>query len=251
MPAIEDVLQFVQEIAPPQLAEDWDNNGLLVRCGDAAERILVTLDITMAVVAEAQRLGCNLIVAHHPVIFSPLRSIGEDDVAYALVKAGISAICAHTPLDAAEGGVNDALAETLGLQEVKELPPLGRVGTLPQAMTPEVFAAHCAKVLKAPVQLANAGREVATVALVGGAGKEFLADAVAAGADCFVTGEAGHHTALDALAAGVSLVVAGHWATEHPVVPRLAQRLREKFDGVGVFESEEDKDPYQGVYLVE
>ena len=251
MPAIEDVLRFVQEVAPPELAEDWDNNGLLVRCTDAAERILVTLDTTVAVVAEAQRLGCNLIVAPHPVIFSPLRSIGEADVAHALVRAGISARCSHPPLDAAEGGVNDVFAEALGLQEVRELPPLGRIGVLPQAMAPEVFAVYCAKALKAPVQLANAGREVATVALVGGAGKEFLADAVAVGVDCFVTGEAGHHTALDALAAGVSLVVAGHWATEHPIVPRLAKLLRERFDGTGVFESEEDKDPYQGVFLVE
>lgn len=249
MPAIKDVLQYVEQIAPPPLAEDWDNNGLLVKCGDVADRILVALDITPAVVAEAQSRGCGLIVAHHPVIFDPLRRVEEGSPVYQLIQAGISAICTHTPLDAAEGGVNDMLAVALGLQDVKALPPLGRIGRLAGPMAPEQFAQYCAKALGAPVQLADGQRPISVVALVGGAGKEFLPDAIAAGADCFVTGEAGHHVALDALAAGLSLVTAGHWATEHPVVPYLAGKLRERFAGTKVLVSEQDGDPFCGVYL--
>ena len=114
MTTVQQIYEEMQRIAPLALAESWDNPGLLVDCGGEVSRVLVTLDITPEVVEEAARKGCGLIVSHHPVIFSPLKKLSGQDVAFQLVKNGISAICMHTNLDAAEGGVNEVLASGCG-----------------------------------------------------------------------------------------------------------------------------------------
>ena len=111
MTTVQQVYEVMQRLAPPELAEHWDNPGLLVDCGGNVRRVLVTLDITPEVVEEAAAKQCTIIVAHHPVIFDPLKRLCPADVPYQLVQAGISAICMHTNLDAAEGGVNDVLAD--------------------------------------------------------------------------------------------------------------------------------------------
>ena len=103
MTTVQQIYEEMQRIAPLALAESWDNPGLLVDCGGEVSRVLVTLDITPEVVEEAARKGCGLIVSHHPVIFSPLKKLSGQDVAFQLAKSGISAICMHTNLDAAEG----------------------------------------------------------------------------------------------------------------------------------------------------
>ena len=113
MTTVQQIYEEMQRIAPLALAESWDNPGLLVDCGGGVSRVLVTLDITPEVVEEAARKGCGLIVSHHPVIFSPLKKLSGQDAAFRLVKNGISAICMHTNLDAAEGGVNEVLALSL------------------------------------------------------------------------------------------------------------------------------------------
>ena len=103
MATVQQVYEVMQRLAPPELAEHWDNPGLLVDCGGNVRRVLVTLDITPEVVAEAAAKQCTVIAAHHPVIFDPLKRLCPADVPYQLVQAGISAICMHTNLDAAEG----------------------------------------------------------------------------------------------------------------------------------------------------
>ena len=110
MARVREICECLEQLAPKELAESWDNVGLLVECGAEVTSVLVALDITDEVVAEAELQGCQLIVAHHPVIFKPLRTLARRDVAFRLVKKNISAICMHTNLDAAEGGVNDVLA---------------------------------------------------------------------------------------------------------------------------------------------
>ena len=119
MTTVQQIYEEMQRIAPLALAESWDNLGLLVDCGGEVSRVLVTLDITPEVVEEAARKGCGLIVSHHPVIFSPLKKLSGQDVAFQLVKSGISAICMHTNLDAAEGGVNEVLAGFFGMREME------------------------------------------------------------------------------------------------------------------------------------
>mgnify|MGYP000431377551 FL=1 len=131
MTTVQQIYEEMQRIAPLALAESWDNPGLLVDCGGEVSRVLVTLDITPEVVEEAARKGCGLIVSHHPVIFSPLKKLSGQDVAFQLVKNGISAICMHTNLDAAEGGVNEVLAGIFGMREMEAFAEgCGRVGSI-------------------------------------------------------------------------------------------------------------------------
>ena len=130
----------MERLAPPELAEGWDNVGLLVDCGRPVRRVLTALDITPAVLAEAVEQKCELIVAHHPVIFAPLKQLGPEDMPFRLVQAGVSAICMHTNLDAAAGGVNDTLAALFGMQE------------------PEIFADGCGRVGQiAPLTVQRSG----------------------------------------------------------------------------------------------
>ena len=112
---VQEILQELKAFAPLELACSWDNVGLLVDAGRPVDKVLTALDITAAVVEEAAREGCQLIVSHHPVIFDPMKRITADDIPALLLKNGISGICMHTNLDAAPGGVNDTLADLLGI----------------------------------------------------------------------------------------------------------------------------------------
>ncbi len=244
MTELKEIYGYLKELAPLELAEDWDNPGLLVDCGRPVGRILTCLDITGPVVREAQEKGCDLVVSHHPVIFRPLKALQEGQVPCLLLKAGISAICMHTNLDAAPGGVNDTLAQRMGLREVEPFAEgMGRIGWINE-MSARQLAQETARVLHARVQWADGGKPIRRLALITGSGGSMLEDAIRAGADALLTGEASHHAALDALAAGVTLVAAGHYATEFPVAQTLATRLGDRFRDLEVLVSETDRDPY-------
>ena len=147
MATVKDIYCAMDEWAPFETQMDFDNAGFLVGRGEAkADKVLVALDITQEVVEEAAKLGCQLIVSHHPVIFHPVKAVTDESVTgrtlLALTEAKIAAICCHTNLDAAQDGVNDCLAQALGLQEVTQLHPdgvdragrtygIGRVGFAP------------------------------------------------------------------------------------------------------------------------
>lgn len=242
---VQSVLQVLQQYAPVELACDWDNVGLLVDAGRPVSRIATALDITPAVVAEAAQNGCELIVAHHPVIFHPFKRIEAGDVPALLLQNGISAICMHTNLDAAPGGVNDTLAGLLGMTETEVFAEgCGRIGRLETPTTAEALARRCADLLGSHPQYVEADHPVARLAEVSGAGGSELAAAVALGADCLVTGEAAHHIALEARLLGVGLVVAGHWATEHPIAAVLANKLAAALTGVETMACQADIDPF-------
>lgn len=255
MTTIDSIYQEMQRIAPLALAESWDNPGLLVDCGGGASRILMTLDITPEVVEEAARKGCQLIVSHHPVIFSPLKKLGGQDVAFQLVKNGISAICMHTNLDAAEGGVNEVLAGFFEMREMEAFAEgCGRVGSIDPITVPELakkaqqaLAFRCNQPLDGPavqVKFADTGKTVQRLAVISGAGGSLFEDALARGADCLLTGEANHHHAIDAKRLGLSLIAAGHYATEFPVTAAVAEKLRGAFPALEVLVSEDARDPY-------
>ena len=252
---VQEIYDEMARLAPPELAESWDNVGLLVDCGGPVDRVLVALDITPDVVAEAVQRGAQLIVSHHPVIFSPLKRLDGHDVAFQLVHSGVSAICMHTNLDAADGGVNDTLAALFGLRvTIPFAGGCGRIGTVDTITVPQladkaqqVLGAH----INAPaagqavqIKYADCGRPVQRLAVVSGAGGSFFEEALALGADCLLTGEANHHHACDAVRLGVSLVAAGHYATEFPVTEVIAERLRDAFAGLEVIVSAENRDPY-------
>lgn len=255
MTTVQQIYEEMQRIAPLALAESWDNPGLLVDCGGEVSRVLVTLDITPEVVEEAARKGCGLIVSHHPVIFSPLKKLSGQDVAFQLVKSGISAICMHTNLDAAEGGVNEVLAGIFGMREMEAFAEgCGRVGSIEPVTVPELakkaqkeLASRCNQPFNGPavqVKFADTGKTVRRLAVISGAGGSLFEDAIAQGADCLLTGEANHHHAIDAKRLGLSLIAAGHYATEFPVTAAVAEKLRTAFPELEVLVSEDARDPY-------
>ena len=241
---VQQVLEEMRRIAPPELAESWDNVGLLVDAGQPVDAILTTLDITAPVVEEAVRLGCSLIVSHHPVIFDPIKRITADDLPALLLQGGVSAICMHTNLDAAPGGVNDTLAELLGMRDtVPFADGCGRIGTV-DATTAKALAELCEDTLGPGVRYVEADHPVLRLAEVSGAGGSYWKEALDLGADGLVTGEANHHVACDAKRLGMGLVAAGHWATERPIAGVLAKRLKEAFPDIPVTVSRADKDPF-------
>ena len=242
MTTVQQLYEAMQALAPLELAESWDNPGLLVDCAGEVTRVLVTLDITPEVVAEAAAKHCEAIVAHHPVIFDPLKKLGPQDVPFQLVRAGVSAICMHTNLDAAAGGVNEVLAGIFGMQDPEPFAEgCGRVGSIEPITVPQL-ARKAQQELAARCNAPDAGPAV--LAVISGAGGSLFEEALAVGADCLLTGEANHHHACDAKRLGLSLIAAGHYATEFPVTAAVAEKLRAALPGVEVLVSTANKDPY-------
>lgn len=221
-----------REIAPFSLAADWDNSGLLV--GDPQAQVqtaLLCLDITLPAIRQAQKAGAQVIVSHHPVIFHPLKNVLAGSPVYALIKAGIGAICAHTNLDLARGGVNDCLAEAIGLLDIRPLgeegpESLGRMGELPAALSADELAAHVGERLHpgGGVRFADGGRPIRRVAVCGGAGSD-LWESLPEGVDALLSSEFHHHEFLACQAAGLTALDAGHFDTEQVVLGPLGERL--------------------------
>ena len=255
MATVQKIYEEMQRMAPLELAESWDNPGLLVDCGGEVSRVLVALDVTAETLAEAEQNGCQLIVTHHPVIFHPLKKLSPADLPFQLVQKGISAICMHTNLDAAEGGVNEVLAGIFGMKNWEPFAGgCGRVGEVEPITVPElarkaqaVLGGRCNRPRSGPavqVKFADTGKTVKRLAVISGAGGSMFEDALAVGADCLLTGEANHHAAIDAVRLGLSLVAAGHYATEFPVCAAIADRLRTAFPELEVRVSGENRDPF-------
>ena len=222
---------------PRELSCEWDNDGLMC-CPDPereVRRVLVALDVTAAVVEEAIQGGYDLIVSHHPLVFRPLKAIEPSHPVakkcIRLLLAGISVMSFHTRLDAVEGGVNDVLAEALGLSEVTPFVgddgcAIGRVGVLSRPMSLEDFVRSVKSVTGADaVAYTDAGREVLRVALLGGSGGDDVSAAERTGADTYLSGELAHHYMTDAPERGMNLVAAGHYETEQPVTRHIRQIL--------------------------
>ncbi len=248
MVTVRDVYDCIDAFAPFSTQLDFDNSGLLVGDPDRPVRkISVCLDITPETIRDALDCGADLMVSHHPVIFRPRKKLLEKDPAYQLVRTGLSAICCHTPLDAASGGVNDVLAARFHLSKVEAVStesiptPMVRVGFLPEPMRAIELAAAAAENLSAKVRWCDGGRTIETLAVCGGSGGNLVADIASLGVDALLTGDAHYHDFLDAEQLGVTLVAAGHFETEYPVVPVLAQRLRDKLTAVEVVTPEQNR----------
>ena len=234
---VRDIYNWIDALAPFELAEEWDNVGLLAgSMENAVSGVLCALDLNDMVIAEATEKGCNLIVTHHPVLFRGRKNLREDDpegrMLCRLIRADIALISAHTSFDNAQPGVNDALAQKLGLTCVEAGESGMRTGVPSQKNLGE-FVAHASAVLGGPVRCyGEEEKEIHKVSLLGGAGGDFWPLARVMGADVYLTGEISHHKAWDAYAEGVCCLEAGHAATELPAISMLAGGLQKAADGV-------------------
>lgn len=228
---VQQVYDFINERAPFETQVAYDNSGLLV--GDPSREVTgvhFALDVTNKVIDEAVENGANLIVTHHPMMFSPIKCLVETDYQARLlcrmIREGISLISAHTNLDQAVGGINDVLAARIGLTDVVG-EGFVRVGTLPAPMTAGELAKSISKALGDVVRvMGDASAVVEKVGMCSGSGADEWPAAAAMGAQAFLTGEAKHHIALEASDAGVVILEAGHHATEEPGIFALADALQ-------------------------
>ena len=226
-----DIERLVGEIAPYELAESWDNVGLLAgRRGAAVTRVLTALDLTDGVIDEAKALGAQMIVTHHPIMMDARRRLTDDDregrLLLRLAECGMALVVAHTNFDAAAGGVNDTLMALMGAQNIAGEGCV-RVGELPEGMTFGRLCERAKQKLHAAVRAYGAEDTVVTkLGCCSGAGGGFFAEAKALGADCFITGEIKHHIALEAMDAGVCVMEAGHFETENPACEVMANALQ-------------------------
>ena len=258
MATVQDILTFVETLAPRNMKMDWDNVGLL--CGSKTAqvtKVLVALDPFEHVCQEAADMGAQLIVTHHPLIFQALKAVTDETSIgrgiMLLCRHGISAVNAHTNLDCAPGGVNEVLAQTLGLSNIAVILPSGtdiagnEWGLLRSGMTQECtlsdFLAHVKTALGCEgLRYVDGGKPVRKVAVGGGSCASGMLEALDAGCDTFVTSDIKYNQFWDAKDLGLNLIDAGHFHTENPVAAYMAERLQEAFPEISVKLSEKHDD---------
>ena len=244
MTTVSDILKFVETLAPRAMKMEWDNVGLL--CGSKnteVTKVLVALDPFEGVCHEAAETGAQLIVTHHPLIFRPQKAVTDEtsigrSIMF-LCRNGISAINAHTNLDQVSGGVNDVLAEKLGLQNIQIINPVDGYGLLRcgdvEQQPLETFLATVKEALGCDgLRYVNSGNPVCKIAVGGGSCADEMMEAFAAGCDTFVTADIKYNQFWDAYDIGMNLIDAGHFYTENPVVAVLAEKIAAAFPEIEV-----------------
>lgn len=256
MYTVKDVFAVMDVIAPMKNLHKGDNSGLLVGDGDApVSKVLFALDVTCEVVREAAEKGAEVIVAHHPVIFHPLYTLDEKNPACLALKHGIACICFHSPLDMADGGINDIIFDMLDpalklkKQSVLEhVHPDGRGYGWVCAVGNEIMPDRLGMLLKdifgnKVVRYTNSGKGVKKLAFCSGGAGGNLPLAIAAGADAYITGDVKHDQWITARNSGIALYDCGHFHTEDIAIPYLIKRFEEAMPGLELVHAKSDKDP--------
>ena len=249
MITVADILNFIEGIAPPYMKESWDNVGL--NCGRAhkeVKKILVALDPFAPVCQEAKDWGADLLVTHHALIWKPGFVTDESEWGrntLFLIENGIAHINAHTNLDCAPGGVNDRLAQVLGLENIKVIDPKGtdeegreygllRCGDVPEQPLEDFLSVVKESLHCDGLRYVDGGKPVRKVAVGGGACASEMMDALRAGCDTFVTADVKYNQFSDAQTLGLNLIDAGHFHTENPIVSLLAEKIAAAFPEIQV-----------------
>ena len=234
---VAELVELLEEMAPPSLAEEWDNVGLMLgRRAKVVHKIMLALDMTRETVAQAIEYRADMLITHHPAIFKRLPHITDgnwqQELLLQLAEHGIAVYSAHTNLDCVSNGVNDALVKRLGIVDEDILDNsngLGRIGCVKECSL-EAFAKHVKQALHADyVAVGDGGHRVQRVALCGGAGSDLIEEALRQNADTLVTGDVKYHDAQRAVFSGLNIIDAGHQCTEWPVLEDLADRLSLRF----------------------
>ena len=249
MTTVQDILDFLQTIAPTYMKEEWDNVGL--NCGRTdkpVQTVLLALDPFEAVCREARDVGADLLLSHHALLWQPgfiTDQTQQGKNALFLIESGIACINAHTNLDCAPGGVNDTLAAALGLQNIQVVAPAGtdlegnaygllRCGTVDPQPLENFLNTVKTKLGCKGLKYVPGSRPVHKVAVGGGACASFLQQAIDAGCDTFVTSDIKYNQFWDANDANIHLIDAGHFHTENPVIAVLAAKLSAAFPNLTV-----------------
>ena len=242
-----EIMEYLEEVAPKSFAESWDNVGLL--CGREEKEVssvYIALDATGEVIEEARRVGADLLLTHHPMIFKPLKQISGNhfigEKILTLAESGMCYYAMHTNFDVM--GMADAVAEQLGLQERKVLTVtyeddlskegIGRVGALPMPMT----LAECAEYVKNRCHIGQVkvygmpAETIVMAAVCPGSGKSCIEDAIRAGADVLITGDIDHHEGIDSVEQGLAIIDAGHYGIEHIFMKDIRDYLEKVLTGV-------------------
>ena len=221
-----EIIKILEDYAPPELAESWDNSGWQVFLGnDNTTKVLVCLTVTNDVINQAVELGCNLIVSHHPVIFKPIKILKDVKLIKA-VQRGIQIYSLHTNCDKTNNGTSDILAQKLNLKKIAVMNDFVRAGFAPYDMSIEEFISYvklACNVTK--IKFVNNGNKsrVKTVAVCAGAGAEFIDDVDKYNLDAYVTADIKYHDALDSRRTAILDI--GHFDSEKPFVEEIKSLL--------------------------
>ena len=260
MNKVSEIYNYIDNIAPFNTQSKWDNSGLITgSLNSSVSKVLVTLDITAECVDEADRIGAELVISHHPVIFHPLKRISEDEPSFRLMKNGISAICVHTPFDMAEGGMNDALIELLGFEKTDGILETERYGERPIGFgsfciaDTEYSSERLAEKLRDTfgckiVKYNKCKKNIEKLAVCTGSGGDFIEKAALMGADGYITSEVHHDKWLLAERLDIAVFDCGHYHTENPGMIKLCKMLSADFLNIEFIMSETNKDPVEYVY---
>lgn len=258
---VKQIMKSMEKIAPLNLKEDFDNVGLMV--GDKSEsvrKVLFALDCTLEVIEEAKELGANLIITHHPLIFSRPNSITTDTLQgkkiIELIKNNINLYSSHTNLDSANGGLNQTIVEMLGFKSNEILEEnkmstnknagLGRMIRLKKEIDLSELIEKVKRSLNiSTLRVVDGKRKVNNIAVINGSGQSFLNQAVKKGADCVITGDTTYHFALDYKEMGVTIIDTGHFSSEWLVFLKTMQQIKEEFKEIEFISSTKVEDPYK------
>lgn len=230
------IFEFLNEKFPVNTACDFDNVGLLVGNGEAQVlNALISLDCTKETVEIAKNNSCELIITHHPVIFSPLKNVLKGSIVYELIENNISVISMHTNLDVGMGGVNSSLCNAIGLENIEFYTAndgyILQKGSIKECSADDL-AEHLKKSLNTVVKYVDGGKKIKNVLVCSGSGGDFIYEAINGGFQALVTSDIKHHHFLDAKDNGVSLFECGHFNTEDVVIEPLCELLKNEFKDV-------------------
>jgi len=235
MTKIKEITDYLDSIISFKNSMSFDNCGLLIgNENEEVKKIGFALDLTKEVLKTAVDNNVNLVITHHPVIFYPQKSFLAENIAYECCKKSVSVISCHTCFDAFNGGVSDILANTLGLinistVETQDVPSCLRIGNI-EEINQDDFANNVSNILNTTVRFVKGNRKIKKVAVCGGAGGDYIQDAINNGADAYVTGDLSHHHLLLAQNQGLTLIGAGHYETENISMTKLIEIVKDKFD---------------------
>lgn len=254
---------MLEKIAPPGIQEEWDNSGWQIDLhNEEVGRIVIALEITSDVIREAEHLDAEMVITHHPLLFTPIKQIDTrlpdtaTEYIASLISAGIQVYSAHTSFDSAEDGMNTQLAKMFGLTDIEGFPKpqpgaaaIGRKGVLDRPVKLSELTNDAEDFFGMKGRLKVVGdpeRLIETVAVCGGGGGEFIANAIADGIDLYITSDVKHHEGQWARERGLALIDGGHWGTEKHFARIVSEHLRKVFGAkLAVVESEVSADPFR------